>query len=254
MRTPAFFMPENNNEPTSHGSEGRGSSNARMVSVRTLNTPIGAFFINVQKTYTMSKQQDPATPRQEKKEGKQFYIDQVRTWDPADRECAELLDDIRKFDQMLFPTRADADSFVQMVRDKVIEVNRKYRRAEPLAVVTIDNYLSCYTAAGKDIFEFCIQEVKSVWEADANPFPSYYVADAPKWQGAESVDEYQRAHHAYIHKHTRDFLSFLFNIRAEDPGLPVSEKFVDIALTLADSVDNLQDEGTINIYEKGGQQ
>ena len=116
----------------------------------------------------MGNPKDPATPSG-KTEGKQFYIDQVHTLTAHNRKCEELQEIILKYRQMLFPTWADAENFMRWVCNKVIEINRKYPKSNPLNVCISGNSLVCYrTPSGDDFFWFTIKEVERVWEADTD--------------------------------------------------------------------------------------
>lgn len=119
----------------------------------------------------MSKQQDPVTPRQEKKEGKQFYIDQVRTWDPINRKCEEVQEFVNKFHDTLIHNEEAAKDLVEAIRQEVERLNVRYPWTMPLEVREIKEFgqVYCQSIEGRNsypVFFFCIKEMRHHYSID----------------------------------------------------------------------------------------
>lgn len=97
-----------------------------------------------------------------------YYIDKVNVWSPANRKWMEVQGFVREFRQTLIPDDASADALVELIRQKVEELNEAYPRTKRLKVTRKGDFVSCTNSEGRVddgyVFTFHIEKVRGVYK------------------------------------------------------------------------------------------
>ena len=97
-----------------------------------------------------------------------YYIDEVNTWSPANRKCLEVQSFVKEFRQTLVPDEDAAEALVEVIRQKVEELNGLYPRTKRLIVKKDHNFVTCVNddrrLDDQYVFTFYIKKVRQVYE------------------------------------------------------------------------------------------
>lgn len=74
----------------------------------------------------------------------QYYVEKPNTWRAANKKCAEIIEYVDKFHNCLIYDAVSLNKFIEDLRIKVEELNRKYPRTKRLIVkFQFNNFISC---------------------------------------------------------------------------------------------------------------
>jgi len=98
----------------------------------------------------------------------QFFIQDIRTWGPANAKCRELHTHVLQYTNTLIADLSAVHRLLDEIRAKVDDLNRAHPRTKPLAVSTTrDLYVCCHPAerriADDYVFAFHIHPVVSLY-------------------------------------------------------------------------------------------